>query len=398
MPRFEPFAGLRYHPRIALDEVVAPPYDVIAPDERAELAQRSPYNAVRVELPADEDGKDRYVVARDLLTRWRREGVLVGEDQPAFYGHRMAFTDESGRLRHSLGVIGALGIDEPGAGGVLPHEHTTPKAKTDRLELLRSTSTNISPIWGLSLARGLTQHLIAPERAAGATDDDGVRHELWPITDPGAVDAIARAVASAPVVIADGHHRYETAGTYRNEHAPTAGPWDLVMALVVELADDQLSVRAIHRLLSGLPPDLDLPAVLRRWFAVVPTAPADATITHRMEVAGALALVTPEGTWLLRPSAELAAAAAQDLDSSRFDVARGAIGDHEVVYQHGWDLALRAVETGLAQAAVLLRPATVAQIEATGRGGARMPPKTTFFWPKPRTGLVMRSVEPSISS
>ena len=164
------------------------------------------------------------------------------------------------------------------------------------------------------------------------------------------------------------------------------------MTYVVELTEDQLSVRAIHRLIAGLPDGFDLAAALEQYFDLTPTAPPAADITTRMSEAGSLALVTADGTWLLRPRPETASAAAFDLDSSRLDVALGSLPDHQLTYQHGWDLATAAVTKGEADAAVLLRPATVAQIAATGREGGRMPPKTTFFWPKPRTGLVFREV------
>jgi uncharacterized protein (DUF1015 family) len=294
-------------------------------------------------------------------------------------------------------VIGALGLEPPGSGAILPHEHTTPKAKSDRLQLLMATATNLSPIWGLSLAPGLSalvESVAGP--SAQAIDPEGVVHELWPITDLASVDAISATVASAPVVIADGHHRFETALTYqgqcRERGGGGSGPFDFVMALVVELSEDQLAVRAIHRLLTGLPEGFDLHAGLEASFDVSATDPVDATIGERMTSAGSLALATPAGTWLMRPRPELVAAAAQDLDSSRLDVALGRLPPHQLTYQHGWDLAAGAVEKGEAQAAVLLRPASVDKIAATGRGGQRMPPKTTFFWPKPRTGLVFRSV------
>jgi uncharacterized protein (DUF1015 family) len=395
VPRFLPFAGLRYRQdRVRLDDVVAPPYDVIAPEEQIALEERSPYNAVRVELPRDEGDRNRYDRARDLLEAWQEQGILATDPVPAFYGHRMTFADESGRRRHSLGVIGALGLEPPGAGDILPHEHTTPKAKSDRLQLLTATATNLSPIWGLSLAAGLSSLIEAPPNTPAATDPEGVVHELWPITDEASIEAISASVASAPVVIADGHHRYETALTYQNQRRENergrSGRFDFVMALVVELSEDQLAVRAIHRLLTGLPPDFDFPAAFAASFDLSPTEAVDATIGGRMLAAGALALVTPEGTWLMRPKPELVSA--QDLDSSRLDVALEKLPDHHLIYQHGWDLAAAAVAKGEAQAAVLLRPASVDKIAATGRGGRRMPPKTTFFWPKPRTGLVFRSV------
>jgi uncharacterized protein (DUF1015 family) len=400
VPRFEPFAGLRYRPdRVRLDDVVAPPYDVIAPEEQTALEARSDYNAVRVELPRDVGGRSRYDVARDLLQSWQHEGILATDPAPAFYAHRMTFADESGQRRQSVGVIGALGLAAPGTD-ILPHEHTTPKAKSDRLQLLTATATNLSPIWGLSPAPGLSALIESvPGPADGApqaTDPDGVVHELWPITDPTSISAISAAVASGPIVIADGHHRFETALTYQGQRRENgrggSEPFDFVMALVVELSDDQLAVRAIHRLLSGLPEGFELRGALEASFAISPTDPVDATIGERMTSSGSLALVTPEGTWLLKPRPELVAAAAQDLDSSRLDVALAQLPTHQLTYQHGWDLAAAAVDKGEAQAAVLVRPASVDKIAATGRGGQRMPPKTTFFWPKPRTGLVFRSV------
>ena len=288
--------------------MVAPPYDVIAPDEQRALEARSPYNAVRVELPRDDGGRNRYDVARDLLEAWQQQGILATDPAPAFYAHRMTFSDESGQRRHSVGVIGALGLSAPGTGDILPHEHTTPKAKSDRLQLLTATATNLSPIWGLSLAAGLSslvESVSGPAAGAPqAVDADGVVHELWPITDPPSVEAISAMVGSAPVVIADGHHRFETALTYQGQRRESggdgSGPFDFVMALVVELSDEQLAVRAIHRLLTGLPEGFDLLAALETSFEIVPTDPVDATIGERMISAGSLALVTPEGAWLMQ--------------------------------------------------------------------------------------------------
>ena len=197
------------------------------------------------------------------------------------------------------------------------------------------------------------------------------------------------------MLIADGHHRYETALTYRDERVRAGNKRaddDFVMALIVELAEQQLTVQAIHRLIEGLPPDFDLTGALAPWFDITPTAPADRTIMTRMAEAEAMAVLTPTGAWLARPLASVRETAAQDLDSSRLDVALASLPPHHLAYQHGWDHAAAAVAAGQAQAAVLLRPATVSQIGAVGRGQQRMPAKTTFFWPKPRTGLVVREL------
>ena len=398
MPLLEPFAGLRYaRDRVALDDVVAPPYDVISEEDQAALEARSPYNSVRVELPRDDPPRDRYQAARARLDEWRATRILVRDSQPVFYAYRMRFEDGAGRARETLGVIGALGLEPPGEGDLLPHERTTPKPKGDRLYLLRAAQTNLSPIWGLSLATGLSTTI--PQHGPDVmrcTDEDGVIHESWALAEPEAIEAIKASIASAPIVIADGHHRFETAVAYQEERRAAnggqQGEFDLVMALIVEATDDHLSVGAIHRLLRGLPDGFDLVTALSPWLELIPTTPPDATVGDRMIAAGALALVTADGTWLARPWPELERAAPQPLDSSRLDIALATLPDHEVVYQHGWDRATAAVAKGDAQAAVLLRPASVAQIAATGRGGERMPPKTTFFWPKPRTGIVFREV------
>lgn len=392
MPSFAPFRGLRYSLSHvgSLDAVVCPPYDVISADDRAALAQRSPYNVVHVEVP-DPAEADPYAVAATLLDAWRDGGVLRREAEPAFYGHRMTSVDDAGRTRRSVGVIGALGLEPPGAG-ILPHEQTVPKARTDRLALLGATGTNVSPIWALTPGTGLAALCGEPAHPAEHATADGVTHELWPITDAEQVAAISAHVGAEPVLVADGHHRYETALAHQAERRATDGPGghDAVMALVVELDDSQLSVQAIHRVVADVEEEALL-AALRRWFDLQATDPVDAGVLVRSEAGGGPTVVTSSGTWLARPSSEVTAAATHDLDSSRLDVALADLAA-TVSFQHGWRLATAPVASGQATAAILLRPATVDQIAAVSRGGVRMPPKTTFFWPKPRTGLVLREL------
>jgi uncharacterized protein (DUF1015 family) len=392
VPRFEPFAGIRYNPEaVELDRVVAPPYDVIGPEERQALEQRDPHNVVHIDLPRDEPGRDRYTAAGCHLDEWLAEQILLTDDEPAFYVYRMGYHDRDGRPRQTSGVIGALELSVPGEGDVLPHERTMSKPKDDRLNLMRSCRANLSPIWVLSLADGLSGVCELPGPPdARCTDDVGVHHRLWRITQPGVVSAIADAVASAPVVIADGHHRYETALAYRDEQrAAGAGPGDhdLLMAYAVELADEQLTIDPIHRLVNGLAPGVDLVDALSTWFEPFDAGPPTESLAARMADAGALALVTPGQSWLLKPrdggdeprsDAELLDAVLDDLPS------------HELSYQHGVDNVLALVDKGEAQAGVLLRPVSVEQMEAAARAGRRLPEKTTFFYPKLLTGLVFR--------
>jgi uncharacterized protein (DUF1015 family) len=395
VPLFRPFPGIRYDlRRVSLGDVISPPYDVIDDRERARLAARSPCNAVRIDLPVDEGGEDRYAVASRLFSRWQADGVLVRDRRPTFTVYRMSYRDDAGVARHTTGVIGALDL-RPSGADILPHEETTPKARSDRLDLLRACRANLSAIWGLSLAKGLTDLLpVDADPVADVADDEGVRHTVWIVDRPGDCDAIAEAVTVQPVVIADGHHRYETCLSYlaeREQSEGQAGEAAATLAYVVELVEDELTVRAIHRLLNGLPPGFDLVAALEPWFEPAGPPPTGVPVTAAMIEAGALCAVLPGGEVLLRPRPD-ALADARELDSARLDVALASLPASVVTFQHGPDNVRRAVESGEAQAGVLLRPASVAQIEATAHGGERMPPKTTFFHPKVRTGLVFRDL------
>jgi uncharacterized protein (DUF1015 family) len=401
MPRFEPFAGLRYDAgRVDMSAVVAPPYDVVGPEERARLAGRHSANAIRVELPEPDHRADldRYAHAARLLEQWLEEGLLLRDPAPSFYAYRMI--SPGGRATN--GVIGALGIDEESAAETLPHELTLSRPKSDRLDLLRATRANLSPIWGLSLSSGLTktfERQVPPQ--AAATDEDGVRHELWVIDEPSLIDAVREAVGTAPVVIADGHHRYETAIAYRHEQPAAFAPGrtdpptgaDLVMALVVELAEDQLDVGPIHRSLSGLPDGLDLVDAFSSWFDLTRAGDFDDRTAAALGQSGALALLMPSGAWLLSPKDGTPEAAGADLDSSMVALVLAELPDHDLGFFHTWPDAVEAVTADRAQAVVLLRAVTVGQIADWAHAGRRMPAKTTYFHPKPRTGMVFRTLD-----
>ena len=395
VPRFEPFHGLRYDRSRSLAEVTAPPYDVIDERQRAELAVE-PLNAVRIDLPVDENGENRYDVACRLLHEWQDEGVLVTDDTPTFTVYRMTFTDEAGRVRKTTGVIGALELWPPGAGEILPHEQTTKKAKSDRLDMLRSCRANLSAIWGLSLAEGLTDLLPTDQEPHDDwTDPDGVQHTVWTVRDADVNGHIAALVLGSPIVIADGHHRYETSLQYRDERRVTDGPGtpaDLTMCYVVELVEDELTVQPIHRLLGGFPDGTDLPALLGEHFDVSSREPFGPDAVDELIAAGGMGLVTDAGTFVCVPK-DGAFGPEVDLDTVRLEQALAGLPDHDIRYQHGVGNVTEAVADGDAQAAVLMRPATVPQIQAIAHGGERMPPKTTFFAPKPATGIVFRSLD-----
>jgi uncharacterized protein (DUF1015 family) len=233
----------------------------------------------------------------------------------------------------------------------------------------------------LSLAGGLTK-LLDPGHATAIgswDDDDGVGHDLWRIDDDDDIATICDAVGSAPVVVADGHHRYETSRAFALEQPELPGA-DGVLCFVVELIDDELTVQPIHRLVRGVPADVDFLTALEPWFEIT-------------EDGGSITLVHAHGTRALTPRPERFTDVA-DLDTARLQVAlEAAFPSHEVQYQHGADAIRAAVASGDADVGFLMQPVTVEQIAATAHARAKMPPKTTFFWPKLRTGTVFRSLD-----
>lgn len=401
MPRFEPFAGVRYDlGRVDLDDVVAPPYDVIGPDAQTELEARSPFNVVHIDLARPANGLDRYTTAGCRFDDWLARGILRADTEPGFYAYRMGYHDPEGHNRQIAGVLGALEVSAPGEGDVLPHEETQHKVLDDRLNLLRACRADLSPVWGLSMAEGLTE-LVTPTGppTARCTDEEGVHHRLWRLTQPGVVEAVQATVGSAPVVIADGHHRYKTALAYRRERRAArggvAGDEDLLMALVCELADGQASVRPIHRVITGLPAGFDLVGALERDFEPVPAEPPLADLPERMEAEGTLGILLPGNVvMLLRPRPALPADdAGVRPDAAVLDDALAGLPAHVLAFDHSLASVARQVGSGAAQAAVLLRPVAVDQIASTARAGRRMPTKSTFFHPKPRTGMVFRRLD-----
>ena len=376
--------------------MIAPPYDVLSDAELDALEALDAHNIVHVDVPRERDGDDRYREAGERLRAWVAEGVLVADPEPSFTLYRMSFTDAAGADREIVGVLGALEVVDEGFGEVLPHERVTNKASTDRLDLTHATLANMSPIWGLSLASGLTGLLVEPGEPVGTVTFDGVRHTVERVTDPARVAAISTLVWTDDVLIADGHHRYGVARRYRDEIREATGSEEtsaeLTLAFVNELVADQLSVEAIHRVYREIDPDR-LVEALSAGFEISHAGPVTSETLAEMERRGALCLLdrSGQGSWLTpRPDV--------------FDEVRALDGvwlEHlldgtsaTVTYQHGVDELRTLIETDPSiTAAVLIRPVGVAEIERTAREGLLMPPKSTFFTPKLRTGLVVRPLD-----
>ena len=390
MPAFEPFRAVRYAATFDLAQVTAPPYDVLSDADVDELAPATrTTSSTSTSRAAGTTGTAR---RPSPSTSGSAAGDLVTDDDPTFTIYRRRFTDATGQHRELSGVLGALEVVDEGSGEVLAHERTTPKASTDRLELTRATHANLSPVWCLSAYPGLSALLEEPGEPVGTVSVDGVEHVVERVSDPDRLREIGKAVGSTPALIADGHHRYAVSRQYRDERRAEGGDpgAELTLAFVGELVADQLSVEAIHRLYTGITAD-ELATQLATAFDV---EPADGELTPevlgRMTEDGRLVLVRHDGwDWLVpKPGA--------------FDDLRALDGlwlEHtldgsaaEVTYQHGLDETVAAVRGGDASAAVLIRPVSVEEIRRTAEQRLLMPPKSTYFTPKLRTGLVIRDL------
>lgn len=394
MPRIAPFPAIRYAPGTDLQLVIAPPYDVLSESDVSELAALDPHNIVHVDVPTG--GDDRYDVAARTLSQWLADRVLVRDDAPSLTIYRMAFTDATGAARTIVGVLCGLEVVDLDAGGVLPHERTTPKAVTDRLDLTRATATNLSPVWGLSLASGLTAALAEPGEPVGEMVAEGVVHTVERVSDPARIAAITDVLAADDVLIADGHHRYSISRTYRDEVRAATGRDDtdaeFTLTFVNELVADQLSIEAIHRVYTGTTIE-QLRADLAGSFDLEPAPEPSPSLLARMVDLGRLVLLAPDGTaeWLVpRPGAFDGVRA---LDGAYLEHALAA-STAEVSYQHGLDEMVALVGSGTVAAGILIRPTSLEEIQRTAREGLLMPPKSTFFTPKLRTGLVVRPTAP----
>jgi uncharacterized protein (DUF1015 family) len=404
VPLFEPFAALRYRDAATrLPALSAPPYDVLSEDDRSRYASLDPHNIVHIDCPLDSDGPGRYDKASRDLASWRETGVLVRDAIPSFTLYRMSFTDEAGRSRKTVGVIGALEVVDVGAGGVLPHEQTTPKAKTDRLDLTRATQANLSPVWGLSLTAGLSELLRDPGEPMGSfVDEEGVTHSVERVTDPARIDAIRTAMDAQPVVIADGHHRYAISRIYRDEiraaGTPLAQAAGTTLTYVAELVAEQLSIAAIHRLVTNVD-HRRMSEILATCFTPIGEPGSEnvsAVTLRRMEEEGCLCLVHADGSGTLYAAKAGVFDQVRALDSARLEHTIATAGESldsiGITYQHGVAEILNELRSGRAHCAILIRPVSLEEIRRTADEGLLMPPKSTFFTPKLRTGLVLRSL------
>jgi uncharacterized protein (DUF1015 family) len=425
--KVRPFRPLRYNPAVVGDlaAVVAPPYDVISDEYRDQLYGRSDYNVVRLILNRS---ADRYAAAASLLADWQGRGVLVRDEEPAFCLYVEEFRLPDGSSRQRSGILGAVRLETPQSGVIRPHERTFARAKEDRMRVLEACRTNLSPIFGLLSG---SPNLLEPARSAAATrvpdidleDDRHNRHRLWFLREPGLAAELAEALGPESVVIADGHHRYETALAYRQRlqqqgHDDPDAAHNFMLMYLTSMWDPGLVVLPTPRILSGVR-ELDAETLVARLqkdfhlLAVNRSRRAEFE-NHLQEQEGqgciGVALRGSEDLFVavVKDAAVMDEAAAdlspllRRLDVSILDVLvlRRALGMSAVEavhagslsYTHSDEEALDAVEQ-TAQAAFLFRPPRMEDVLAVCGSGETMPEKSTYFYPKLLTGLVFHPLD-----
>jgi uncharacterized protein (DUF1015 family) len=401
-----------------LQPVVAPPYDVIDPEQRAALAARSPYNVVEIDLPQADGAVDPYAHAALLFSQWQAEEVLVRDVEAALWALAQDYTGPDGNACTRRGFFARVRVEDYGAGRIRPHERTHPGPKEDRLRLTRATRANLSPIFSLyDDPEGAAWSALSPHTEtvpwAEVIDEDGTKHRLWRVPDPGAAAAVADALSATELLIADGHHRYETARVYADE-VGGEGDHRYVLMCLVALQDRGLTVFPTHRLLTGLSDDQRgalRDAISRDWEMtevgadeLAPSPSPDGTVRvgyldahHRR----------PLMLTLRDPAIADAALPGMPEPYRRLDTAvvealllKGALGmsEDDISHLHGLDYArdteqARArVEAGEVEAALFMSPTPVDRVRAVAAAGANMPPKSTYFFPKVLTGMLFNAL------
>jgi uncharacterized protein (DUF1015 family) len=415
MAKVVPFRGIFYNTaKVSGGDVVAPPYDIITPELRDALYRKSPYNIVRIdsgiENPGDNETENKYLRAAGYLGGWMQEGIFQQSPHPCFYAYEMDYRAEGMRKR-LRGFFGLVRLEELGKG-VYPHEETHSKPKVDRLRLLRACEANTSPIFSLyhspeKRASGPLTKVVATKPYVEAEDSDGAVHRLWVMEEEGDLMAISNDLADKAIYIADGHHRYETALEYQRIMTERAGvvsgnePFNYVLMFLTNIADGDITILPAHRiirypgknilnLLSGyfetktIPLEDDIIGVMRG---------KDQTLGLYQKGENHYHLLTYKGDGMkeMHPAVK-----GLDVTILHELILKGLLGVSSVQYEMDPSLAQRMVLEGGYDAVFYLNPTKVEDVERVALSSMRMPPKSTYFYPKVMTGFIINNFKNSI--
>ena len=411
MAEILPFRGILYNvSKVSIGDVLAPPYDLITPEYQEELYQRNPYNVVRIDFGKEQHGDseayNKYTRARGYLEKWIDEGILRVNERPAFYAYEMSYAID-GEEKKLIGFLGLVKLEELGKGKIHPHECTYSKPKQDRLNLLRICKANTSPIFSLYKSTDKKVSTILSEVAQTrpyleAADAAGAIHRLWQIDGRGDIEIIKEELRDKDIFIADGHHRYETSLEFQREMAgrqlvsSNNEPFNYVLMFLANMVDSGITILPTHRLVKEIPEDIH--KRFSEYFEIEPVS-ADfniaARISGRRYVFGFFQ--NREERWYLltfngRNLSEVHPAMREiDVIVLHDLVLKKIFEVEDIAYEMDVTKALEKVRNGTFRAALFLNPTKVEDVEKAAVISVRMPPKSTYFYPKLLTGIVINS-------
>ena len=413
MAEIIPFRGLLYNvSKVSIENVLAPPYDIITPEWQESLYAQNPHNIVRIDFgkeePGDNETENKYMRAKRCFDAWIKDGVLICSDKPSFYAYEIIYTIHGVRKRLP-GFLGLVKLEELGKGSIYPHECTHSNPKQDRLNLLKACEANTSPIFSLykSSADGISGilskvTLIRPYLQAA--DISGNLHRLWQINRTEEIEIIQQELAHKTVFIADGHHRYETSFEYQREMSVTKTspsdrkPYDYTLMFLANLMDEGITILPTHRLIKKIPEDIH--GMLSRYFE---TETIENDFDIRRRLAGrknAFGFFRKrEKVWHIltyrgRNLSEVHPGLREiDVIILHEMIFKKILWNAEIGYEMDIAKALDLVNHGDYAAAFFLNPTRVEDVERSALSLMRMPPKSTYFYPKLLTGLVLNKWE-----
>ncbi|QAT48296.1 DUF1015 domain-containing protein [Caproiciproducens sp. NJN-50] len=423
MAEIKPFRALRFADKAgAVSSLTCPPYDIISEEERRALLLENPYNVIRLELPRE--GEDPYAEAGQTLKSWISDGILRRDTDPGLYLYEEEFT-AYGQTKKIKGIVCLVRLEEFSKGIILPHEETLSKAKQDRFNLMSATGCNFSQIYSLyndesQTTRGRIDALSSGEPRYEFRDGAGVTHRMWLVNDPVAIRAVCEDFADRKLYIADGHHRYETALNYRNAlrgQGEAAGGEDYVMMMLVDMENDGLVVFPTHRMVRGLTEFSAerLLSACKAYFDVIPRSPlgeisANLDALYR-QGKKAFACYCGGEEWtllILKDNSVMAELLPEKSEAYRgLDVSvlhslilerllgidrENMANQKNLAYTRSMEEAVASVQKGESRCAFLLNPTRVREIRDVAAAGEKMPQKSTYFYPKLITGLVMNQI------
>ena len=420
MTEIKPFQGIHYNPdKIANpSKVMCPPYDVISSAQQDGFHTRNEYNFIRLEYPKDKPGdnanNNKYTRAKEILDQWLQSGVLVQDEKPSIYYYRQEYKVQG--ERHSrLGFIAAMKIQDAKDSKIFPHENTHAAAKEDRFKLWMSVEANLSPIFVCfsdkerKVEKIFMTHLAVTKPLFDVTDDDGVKHVFWKLDDPKLVSQIVGTLANQQLFIADGHHRYEVSCEIRRQKMAQAGkttgsePFNYVMTYFTNIDSKDLKIFPMHRIVKKLPGDLSF---LEEFFRMDKIKSKDELMVMLAKAGQnehAFGLYTKDGHILMRlknkalidktiteGSREYRRLDATILKYFVFD--KLGVKSEDIIYTKDSVEVFTKVDEGIAEAGFIMNPVKISQLKAVALGGEKMPPKTTYFYPKVLSGLTSHRI------